>query len=46
VDSRAIIERRIVSHRGTLPSLPHRGRDLAADELGTPPEMRLAGCRE
>jgi hypothetical protein len=24
VDSRALIERRVVSHRGTLPSLPHR----------------------
>jgi hypothetical protein len=41
VDSRAIIERRVVSHRRTLPSLPRRGRDLATDELGTPPEMRL-----
>ncbi len=43
VDSRATIDRRVVSHRRTLPSLPHRDRDLAADELGTPPEMRLAG---
>src|SRR5580704_14585703 len=33
VDSRALKERRVVSHRRTLPSLPHRGRDLATNKL-------------
>src|SRR5580692_3240406 len=33
VDSRAIIERRVVSHRRTLPSPRSAARDLATDEL-------------
>jgi hypothetical protein len=36
VDSRAIVERRVVSHGGTLPSLPHRGRDLAPSRHPSP----------